>query len=304
MQIATTPNLPLQNQDRTISWRKIPCVSPANYAAMTNIQFPPALPNAHRSFIARALPILSDDGRIAGIAAAGSFLTGQMDEFSDLDLIVVTEPEHQVEVLRSRHEIAQRLGTLLAAFTGEHVGEPRLLITLYDSPLLHVDLKFVALSDVHIRVEEPAVLWERDGRVTAAISQGKGQYPQPNLQWIEDRFWIWMHYGAQKLGRGEIFEAIDMINYVRSGVLAPLALQRAGARPQGARRIESCDPAFSRALQKTVPAYDACDCLDALAACIELYRGLRRPHGELVCNAAVEHAVIAYIDELAGRLRV
>lgn len=269
-----------------------------------NIQFPPALPKAHRSFIARALPILSADSRITGLAAAGSFLTGQMDEFSDLDLIVVTEPEHQAEVLRKRHEIAEKLGTLLAAFTGEHVGEPRLLITLYDNPLLHVDLKFVSLSDVHVRVEEPAILWEREGRVTAAISQGKGQYPQPDLQWIEDRFWIWMHYGAQKLGRGEIFEAIDMINYLRSGVLAPLALQRAGARPQGARRIESCDPAFARALQKTVPAYDGLACLHALTACIDLYRGLRSPHSELACNGAVEEAVIAYIDEIAGRLRV
>ncbi|MER7057532.1 MULTISPECIES: hypothetical protein [unclassified Streptomyces] len=28
----------------------------------------------------------------------------------------------------------------------------------------------------------------------------------PDLQWIEDRFWIWVHYGATKLGRGELFE--------------------------------------------------------------------------------------------------
>lgn len=169
-----------------------------------------------------------------------------MDEFSDLDLIVVAEPDKHAEVLRERDEIARELGTCLAGFTGEHVGEPRVLIALYDEPLLHVDLKFVSLADVHVRVEEPAVLWERDGRVTAAITQGTGAYPKPNIAWIEERFWIWMHYGAQKIGRGEIFEAVDMINYLRSGVLAPLALQRAGARPQGGRRIECRGPPLNR----------------------------------------------------------
>ena len=38
---------------------------------------------------------------------------------------------------------AAGLGPLLACFTGEHVGEPRLLIALYGPPPVHVDLKFV-----------------------------------------------------------------------------------------------------------------------------------------------------------------
>jgi hypothetical protein len=38
---------------------------------------------------------------------------------------------------------ASRLGELLPSFTGEHVGEPRLLICLYNNPLLHAELKFV-----------------------------------------------------------------------------------------------------------------------------------------------------------------
>jgi hypothetical protein len=53
------------------------------------------------------------------------------------------------------------MGNLLAAFTGEHVGEPRLLICLFADPLMHVDLKFISLGQLSSRVEDPVILWER-----------------------------------------------------------------------------------------------------------------------------------------------
>jgi len=47
-----------------------------------------------------------------------------MDEFSDLDLVVVVEEDSYAEVLGSRMDIARRLGPLLSAFTGEHGRSP------------------------------------------------------------------------------------------------------------------------------------------------------------------------------------
>lgn len=266
------------------------------------IDLPPALPSAHRAFIDRALAILPGDSRLVGLAAAGSFLTGKMDEFSDLDLVIVTTPDAHKEILAKRERIAQSLGKYLQGFTGEHVGEPRLFIALYDAPLLHVDLKFVSLDDVHQRVEDPAILWERDGLVSSALTKAPAIYPAPDLAWINDRFWIWMHYGAMRIGRGELFEAIDLISYVRSTVLGPLALQRARARPQGVRRIETHDPVFAEALRATIPAYDADDCYRALAASIALYQSLRDGFGDVVRNDTVENAVITYIDGLRRSL--
>ena len=64
-------------------------------------------------------------------------------------------------MLAEARQFAQRLGPLLASFTGEHVGEPLLLICLYGPPLIHVDLKFVALHDLEHRVEDGIVVWER-----------------------------------------------------------------------------------------------------------------------------------------------
>src|SRR5262245_55590435 len=177
------------------------------------------LPEPHAGFLRGALTRLSEDPRLVGVAAGGSYVTRTMDEFSDLDLVVAVEPAAYAAVLEDRQRIAGRLGTLLAAFTGEHVGEPRVLICLYGPPLLHVDLKFVALPDAAQRVEDPVVLWERDGRLSAALLAGRAHFPEPDLQWIEDRFWVWVHYVAAKIGRGELFEAHASLALIRNLVL-------------------------------------------------------------------------------------
>lgn len=240
--------------------------------------------------------MLGADPRILGIAAGGSFLTNTMDAFSDLDLVVAVDPAHADAVMAERRRIASTLGPLLSAFTGEHVGEPRLLVCLYDlPPLLHVDLKFVALPDLAARVEDPAVLWERDGLMTRALATGVARYPEPDPQWIEDRFWIWVHYGAVKIGRGELFEAIDLLSALRAIVLGPLILREAGGRAAGVRRIETTAPARAEALTRTVAVHDAADCRRALQACAELYRSLRSP--AVRPNAAAEAAACRFLDE-------
>jgi len=164
---------------------------------------------------------------------------------------------------------------LLAAFPGDHVGELRLLICLYGPPLLHVDFKFVGPDELARRVEDPRVLWDRRGRVREALAKGKGQYPAPRLQWMEDRFWVWMHYVAEKIARGELFEAIDGLTFVRARVLGPLALADAGAQPNGVRRIETSAPALVPTLRRTVPSHDAASCRAALRATVEIYDDLR-----------------------------
>ncbi|WP_394834652.1 nucleotidyltransferase domain-containing protein [Pendulispora rubella] len=254
----------------------------------------------HRQVADRIIAELSKDSRIAGVAAGGSWLTG-MDEYSDVDLVVAVYPESEAAVSRERFEIAKRCGPLLTAFTGEHVGEPRLLICLYGSPLLHVDLKFAALSDLGAsRVEDPAILWQRNDDVSRAMGGVRAQYPQPDLQWIEDRFWIWVHYGALKIGRGELFEAIDFIGYLRQQVLGPLLLLRAGKRPTGVRRIEQASPEASAALAKTLCHHDRASCGKALRAAIDLYRELRRGRSVVVRDAA-EIAAVEYLDAVVSR---
>ena len=215
------------------------------------------LPALHSAFLKEALSRLQIDERIVAVAAGGSFLTGGMDEYSDLDLVIAVSPAAVQQIMQERHQIAATLGSLLAAFTGEHVGEPRLLICLYGPPLLHVDLKFVSLSDAAHRVEDPIVLWERDGQFTTVLSRAEAVYPTPDLQWIEDRFWTWVHYTAAKIGRGELLEAHDSLAVLRLLVLGPLALLAQGARPSGVRKVETQAQPYLEDLIRTTASYDS-----------------------------------------------
>jgi len=194
-----------------------------------------------------------EDARIVGLTIGGSVASGTVDEFSDLDLVIVCRDEAHREILAGAREFAARLGPVLAAFTGEHVGEPRLLICLYGPPPFHVDLKFVGLADLSARVEDGLVIWERDGEISAALTDTAAEWPQPDAQWIEDRFWVWIHYGATKLGRGELFECLDMLAYLRSEVFGPLLATIHGhPRSQRVRRVEEYAPTAVPALEATI----------------------------------------------------
>lgn len=263
----------------------------------------PTMPAPHRDWLAAALPVLQADARLVGLAAAGSVATGGMDAWSDLDLLVVVRPDAWDAVLPARAALAARLGPLLAAFTGEHVGEPRLLICLYGPPLLHVDLKFVTPDGLAARVEDPHVVWDRDGSVAAGLAGGRAAHPAPDLQWSEDRVWVWIHYGGTKLGRGELLEACDFLAALRGMALGPLALRASGARPSGVRRVETHAPAWAARLHATMARPDPDDVARALRAAVACYRALRDAldDGTLQRRTAAETAAVAWLEDVAGR---
>jgi len=262
----------------------------------------PELPPRHRAFLERALPMLQADARLDGVAAGGSFITGEVDEHSDLDLVVVSLPEAANDVLRKGSDIAHTLAPLLAAFPGDHVGEARLLICLYGPPLLHVDLKFLSTDQLLHRVEDPTILWDRHGALRSALSKTKAEYPRPQVQWIEDRFWVWVHYIAVKIARGELFEAIDGLGFVRARVLGPLVLFQAGVRPNGVRRVEQSVPARVPALQSTLALHDRESCRNALVATVALYTNLREELASptLVRKTDAERAARTFLTDRDG----
>lgn len=262
------------------------------------------VPAVHHRWLDRARPVLQGDPRLIGLGAGGSWLRGELDEWSDLDLVILVRPEAYDAVLADRQAMAGRCGPLLSAFTAEHVGAPEMLIALYGPPLLHVDLKFTTAARLATdRVEDPAILWERDGAFAAALGRGVPRWPAPDAQWIEDRFWTWIHYTACKLGRGELFETLSALEFLRARVLAPLACRRAGVAAQGLRRVEQRCPADAAALRRTVAAYDAAAAAAALEAAIAHYRSLRAataPAG-LVVRTAAEQAAVAFTAEVVRR---
>ncbi|WP_372405400.1 nucleotidyltransferase domain-containing protein [Streptomyces luteireticuli] len=230
------------------------------------------VPSLHSQFLSDVLPRIQKDARVAGVAITGSFVGGRPDVYSDVDLILAIDDEAYEAVMRERLVLISSWASLVAGFTGEHVGEPRVIITLVGPPLLHVDFKFVRASDFAERIEDPEILWDRDGQLTGALAQQPPANPAFDLQWIEDRFWVWVHYGATKLGRGELFETIGFLAYLRDSVLGPLAARRVGAPSRGVRHLESIAPDEARDLQATLCGYDRHEAGQALLATVDLYR--------------------------------
>lgn len=261
------------------------------------------IPQLHQSFLTNALEIFKKDKRIEGVAIGGSFISSNMDEYSDLDLVIVINPDHYGEIMAERKSLAASLGQLLSSFTGEHVGEPRLLICLYGPTMLHVDLKFVSLDEVQNRVEDPVILWERENKISNQFKLKDAKFPYPDLQWIEDRFWTWIHYGATKLGRKELFEAIGLIEHLRKVIIGPLTLIKNNKLPRGVRKLEFDAPKDLPDLVKTVPSYDFDSCVAATKMTIALYQSLRKVLADekLVIHSEAERLSIEYLNDIINK---
>jgi hypothetical protein len=216
--------------------------------------------------------------------------------------VVAVFPSAFDEVLQDRQTIAAALGSVLVAFTGEHVNSPSLLICLYGPPLLHVDLDFVSVLDVGTRARGLAVLWERDDALARNLPSVRPSRRSPDLQWIEDRFWVWIHYAATKVARGELFEAIDALGFLRARVLGPLLLSARGYPAHGLRRVELAAPDELTILRETLAGHDAHACARALRTAVSLYQRLRASlvTPEFAFRAAAEREVVAYLTELPG----
>jgi hypothetical protein len=225
---------------------------------------------SQQGMLDRVLAAVARDARVEALLGMGSLVTGGWDEHSDFDFVVV-----EAAPVADRRAFAEAIGPLLSCFTGEHVGEPKLLICLYGPPLLHVDYKFVPRIEAAAFGEQPKVLWARDESAIAAwLSTARiGQTPR-EPQWFEDRVWLWLHYGATKWARGECFEAISTLDFLRSMVLGPMMQRRAGRPMRGQRRLETL-PGAREKLLPTLPGYDAAEVRQALVDAAALYVELR-----------------------------
>jgi len=254
-------------------------------------------------FANRAKTILEPDDNVIGLAVAGSWLTNEIDEFSDLDLILVTRQKvsHNKNLML---DYAKSLGDFLSGFTGEHVGEPRVLICLYKNPLLHVDIKFLTLEEFYSRIETPVLLIDKNGQLEEAINNSQARFPYPDYQWIEDRFWTWTHYALLKIGRGEYLEAFDFFGFLRMVVLGPLLHITNNNLPRGVRKVETeLKDEYLNKLKQTIPNYNRQSLLDSLRNAVSLYRQLRTSlfDDKVLLQNDTEHIVMMYFKDIENR---
>ena len=230
----------------------------------------------HRAKLEAAAEFTETMAGVVGLVVSGSVATGSADEYSDLDLKVVTADERYDDALAHREELVAACGVPVASFTAEHVGHPDMLIVLYDD-LVHIDFYLVPLGELAEKNEGMAswVVWSRTD--LEAILNEPVEAAGADLAWMEARMWTWVWYTHSKILRGELYEALDALQYLRSNVLFALLAESAGMKPYGSRRAEqhvgALDPLFAR----TVPALERRQVMDALRATVEIYMKLADP---------------------------
>ncbi|WP_293305950.1 aminoglycoside 6-adenylyltransferase [Pedobacter sp. UBA5917] len=251
-------------------------------------------------FAQHATEILKNDESVIGLAVGGSWLSNEIDRYSDLDLILVTKEKVSADQSKML-QYANQLGEMISAFTGEHVGEPRVLICLYDNPLLHVDIKFLTPDEFASRVENPVLLIDRDNQLKLILDQTEAQFPYPDYQWIEDRFWTWMHYTMLKIGRGEYLEAFDFFGFLRMIVFGPLLHIKNNNLPRGVRKVETqLHTKDFNLLKSTIADYNRASLIGSLENAIELYKNLRKElyAYDIKQNDKAEAAVMKYLTTI------
>jgi len=229
-----------------------------------------------RAFINRALPVLKKDERIVGVALGSAYSDDITEEPTGLEFIIAVDPTKYADVLKEIPDIAASLGKLLAFFPAEHIQKPEQLICMYEHESIHhVDLDFQPLDRISVRVFTPEILYEKDGQLTHEYSKTPVVIPSPDLQWYEDRFWIWVHYITNNIRRDRLFDAIEGLSFLRQWVLGPLMLLKNGKAPIGVRNIETSAPTELPRLVATLAEHNAKSCLRALKAAADLYIYLR-----------------------------
>ena len=127
----------------------------------------------------------------------------------------------------------------MALFVADHLGIPSLTIVLYDD-LVHVDFDVISVDRAaeHNQALPAVVLWERDP-ISAALPGTYESDVAADVRWMEARIWTWSWYIQSKVLRGELYEALDGLQYVRGQVLFRLLALGRGDRPSGGRRAEA-----------------------------------------------------------------
>jgi predicted nucleotidyltransferase len=244
----------------------------------------------HRAKADAACRAALADHEVVAMAVTGSFATGGADELSDVDLRVYARPDAVESVVARIPDLAAATGRVVALFVAEHLGIPTLTIVLYDD-LVHVDFDVVAADRAaeHNDGLPAVVLWEREP-ISDALPGTFAQDVAAGVRWLEARIWTWSWYIQSKVLRGELYEALDGLQYVRDQVLFRLLAFHGERRPAGGRRAEAVVGDLGDAFARTVPtSLDPASVLAALREEIDLYRGLADPllerHGIEVAEA-------------------
>ena len=267
----------------------------------------PALPGTtrHQALLRAVAGHYADDPRVLAVAVFGSLGRGTWDDYSDLDLDVVTTDEARIDPLAE-------LARLCASFAP--LGESALLIMPDGADAGDVVLDSLTELSVRyhpLRATSPNIvdsLRLLTGRLDAGAIRAAGlanrRPPGPSLDDALDRF-ARLAVGADvALQRRQFWRALQMLELLRAMLLTAFARSRGGTRPYHHFQAEA-DAALRARLGATLPRHSLRSAQEALAALLDVAeRDLAALSNDDLQLSAAQRAVLARVRERQATLRL
>jgi hypothetical protein len=240
----------------------------------------------HRDLLERASWHFQGDKRVTGPMLWGSIAKGHPDQFSDVDLIAVTPNRQFDEVFADRTRAAAAIGAPLAHHLATHMpGGETQFIVLYPGPI-QLDLTYRRASEMVPDREwaNSHIIKDRDGSLLKLKNASEemlhgspaGRASADQALELDAKFWNWVWNGHARIARGELWEALHVIDQIRDVPLLQPQDWLLGGSLEGYRRLESrLDDDVATKLSQTAALCSAENLSRALLAEVELYCSLR-----------------------------
>jgi hypothetical protein len=209
-----------------------------------------------RDVFERLVAAIGARGDVA-IAVSGSLSSGEVDDYSDLDLELVVGKNQIAEVTEWMVPLVSAHGRLLARFPATHLGLPDLWIFFleWQDTVVKVDVWVLTAADLARFVSGARVIVAGEVRAANGGGEtGESTAKQPDFADLQNKFCGWMWFTCIKIARAELAEATESLEVMRSRALLPCLHYVHSTPYEGYRKLEKRLPAqLVKRLYSTYP---------------------------------------------------
>lgn len=251
----------------------------------------------HRELLEKAVKVLTQDDRVQGLYVSGY---PETDEFSDIDLMIMSTEEDRESLERDRLEIAGQVGTIMAECMAL---VPHTYVVVYE-PGVKMDYCFhVPPEKIRPDKQHMDIIYDPDGHLKDVVKKSKtSSFSMDHDQLVNlvKHFHVVIAFTVDKLGRGELWESRDTVEYYRA-LLVQYEHILAERQQVGYRRFElKMEPEKLTMLEKTIPRgktrEESFRCMDAVFEYFDTY--MRHRFIELgVFNEEYAENMVRYYEE-------
>lgn len=260
----------------------------------------------HQAFLERFVKVCQSDARIVAALLVGSYAKGKADDYSDLDLYLVTTDQDFDNFVSGRESFIRLLGEPLFLEDFELQG----IVFLIFADGSEVELSYVRESEADSIFNEPFKTLLDKKNVTTSVQPGARKIEKDGQQEKLRRliYWFWheVSHFTTALARGQLWWAHGQLGGLRLYCMNLARFRNDFSDPdvgeEGYFKIENALPVeHLSALQMTFPPLEQHVMIQAAIDIINFYKELAPPlaqaHG-IAYPAQLEQMMVERLEKL------